>query len=216
MNAIVLAGGKSTRFQNLANRGKAFLRIGERTIIETIISGLYSVFDRVLVVAGEENEAFYSLKELYPDIEVINDKIPGKNSLGGIYSGLIDSDSLYNFVIACDMPFLNKDLLRSLIAYSAGYDITVPVIHKHFEGLHAIYSKHCIPVIERQLAEDNLKVIDFYNKVKLKTVSEDTVKLFDPDLLSFININNKEEYMRALEIHSGLPDVGSKKAVTAY
>jgi molybdenum cofactor guanylyltransferase len=214
MNAIVLAGGKSTRFLNLSSPGKAFLHFDGRSIIETIISSLYSMFDRVCVVAGE-NEAFYRLKQVYSDIEVIEDKIPGKNSLGGIYSGLVHSNALSNFVIACDMPFINSRLIQYLIEHSAGYDITVPMVHNHFEGLHAIYSKHCISLIEKQLAEQNLKVIDFYNKAKLKRVPEDIVRLFDPDLLSFININNREEYRRALKIHTNLMECSNDNVVTA-
>lgn len=203
MNAIVLAGGKSTRFLSSSVPSKAFLRIGDRTIIESIISSLYTVFDRIWVVAGE-NEAFYRLKRVYGDIEVIEDKIPEKNSLGGIYSGLIDSDSMYNFVIACDMPFVSTELIQHLMKVSRGYDVAVPVIDQHFEGLHAIYSKQCISLIERQLTGQNLKVTDFYDKAKVKTVPEDIVRLFDPDLFAFVNVNNREEYRRALEISSAV------------
>ncbi|MEX2442462.1 MAG: molybdenum cofactor guanylyltransferase [Alkalispirochaeta sp.] len=215
MNAIVLAGGKSTRFLSSSVPNKAFLQIGDRTIIESIISSLYTVFDRIWVVAGE-NEAFYRLKQVYGDIEVIEDKIPGKNSLAGIYSGLIDSDSMYNFVIAWDMPFMNTELIRYLMKASGGYDVTVPVIDGYFDGLHAIYSKNCIPFIERQLSQNNLKVIDFFNNINLKTVPERTVRLFDPDLLAFINVNKRDEYRRALEIDSGVMGDTSKKTLTAY
>jgi molybdenum cofactor guanylyltransferase len=204
MNAIVLAGGNSTRFIKLSKPSKAFLPIDGRTIIETIICKLERVFDQVYVVAGENN-AFDYLKTVYSGIKIIKDKIPGKNSLGGIYSGLLDSDSMYNFVIACDMPFINEKLMRFLAKRSSGYDLTVPVVNDHFEALHAVYSKNCIPSIEEQLAKGNLKVIDFFYKVKLQTVPEEIIKSFDPKLHAFVNINNNEEYMKALLISSESP-----------
>lgn len=193
MTGIILAGGKSIRF----GKDKVLLKIGKKTIIETIINKFESIFDETLIVTN--NFALFDKLSNYP-INVTCDIIDNKGSLGGLYSGLVNSKSEYNFVVACDMPFLNVELIRYMKNNCNGFDITVPKLQTRYETLHAVYSKNCIKYIEKQLKNDNLKINAFFKYVKIKEVTVKTVKKFDKNLLSFFNVNTPYAYRKALKM----------------
>jgi molybdopterin-guanine dinucleotide biosynthesis protein A len=205
MTGIILAGGKNTRIRT----NKALLKIGDKTIIQVIVSKLKQVFDEIIVVTDRlEPINQLPITEL---TRIVNDIIPDKGSLGGLYSGLINSRSQYNFVVACDMPFLNVELIKFMksncnpaIACKSGVDVIIPKLKTGYETLHAIYSKNCIAPIEKQLRQDNLKIIDFFSRMKVKEITEDIIKQFDSQLLSFFNINTEDDYKQALNIAPSL------------
>ena len=110
LTSIVLAGGKSLRL----GRDKAFEVIGDDSLIQRVIRRLTSLSDQIIVVVAGE-DALPRLSHL--GVKVVADIYPGKSSLGGIYTGLMTSDSPHNLVVACDMPFLNPALLGYMISF---------------------------------------------------------------------------------------------------
>lgn len=188
MTGIILSGGKNTRI----GFNKAFIKIDNITVIEIIINKLKKIFEEIIIVTNfpEEYQKF--------NVKVVKDIIPDKGPLGGLYSGLVNSKSQYSFVVACDMPFLNVELIEFIKNNCSEFDVIVPKHKNGYEPLHAIYSKDCIYHIEKQLGQDNLKITGFFKKVKLKEITEDIIKHFDPDLLSFFNINTKSDYEEVL------------------
>ena len=81
--------------------------------------------------------------------------------MGGIYTGLVNSESFYNLVVAADMPLLNEGLLRYMIKVANGYDFTLPRFDNWYEPLHAIYSRNCIAPI-KSILEQGEKVISSF------------------------------------------------------
>ena len=143
VSCIVLAGGKSSRL----GRNKVVEKIGSQSLIERVVSLLSELKSDIIVVSAKES----SMPQLtnFPRLKQINDIYPGRGSLGGIYSGLTTSETNYNLVVACDMPFLNLDLLRHMISLAEGYEAVIPKSNYDvLEPLHAVYSKLCIPAIE--------------------------------------------------------------------
>lgn len=191
---MVLAGGKSVRL----GRDKVKEIIGETPLLQRVISRI-SCFDTevIIVTAG---------KEPVPDdigytkVRTASDIYPGKGSLGGIYSGVADSKSFYNFVVACDMPFLNRDLLQYMMEISTGFDLVVPRLGKRIEPLHAIYTKNCLSYMENLLEQGELQIFKFFHRVKVRYVEKEEIGRFDPQHLSFFNINTEEDVKRAREI----------------
>jgi len=127
-------------------------------------------------------------------IRTIKDIIPQRGPLGGIYTGLLFSKNHYNFVTACDMPFLNPDLVHYMVEEINGYDLAVPEYGDQLQTLCAIYSKNCIELIKEDLSRDNLKITHFFRNVKQRLITEEEVKEIDFQGLSFVNINTPEEY----------------------
>lgn len=184
MTAIILAGGESSRM----GTDKAFLKIGNQHLIKKEIWLLRKIFEKIIIVTN-------SLPKYrrYKGIKIIPDIIPHRGPLGGIYSGLVASSSTYNFVVACDMPFINESLIRYMIKNKDDYDVLIPKIDKKFHPLFGIYSKDCISVIEKKLKQKNLHVSSIFQKLKTNFISKKEIKRIDPDLLSLVNINTRDD-----------------------
>lgn len=191
MTSIVLAGGRSLRL----GRQKFMELIAGESLIERVIGRLSLLGNEILIVISQR-QAMIPLS-LSPGAKTVADLYPGKSSLGGIYTGLVLSTCCHNLVVACDMPFLNLDLLRYMIDLSPDFDIVIPRIGDEMEPLHAVYSKNCQAPIERLLKQDNLKITDFFDSVRVRYVDKDELDRFDPEHLSFFNINTQADLKRA-------------------
>ncbi len=183
MTAIILAGGKSSRM----GFDKAFIKIEGVPLIKRQISLLKRIFKKIIIVTN------YPRKYRFKDIQVVTDIIKNRGPLSGIHAGLKASGSFHNFVIACDMPFLNKRLIRYMIRHKNNYDLLVPKIGGRYHPLFGVYSKNCIPVIEDLLRQDKRKVSGIFPKVKSGFISERQIQKFDKDLFSLANINTKQD-----------------------
>jgi molybdopterin-guanine dinucleotide biosynthesis protein A len=187
ISCIVLAGGEGKRL----GTDKAFLRVGGRVLIEVIVEKMARIGDEVIIVTNSPQR--------YDHLEarLVGDIAPGKGALVGIYSGLRAARSEYGLVVACDMPFLDLRLLRYMILLSPGQDVVIPRIGELTEPLHAIYSKECLQPMERLLSAGRLKIIDFFPEVRVRYIEEQEIKLFDPQCLSFLNINTPADLEKA-------------------
>jgi len=134
---------------------------------------------------------------------MVTDTYPGKGPLGGIYTGLATSNSFYNLVVACDMPFLNQALLSYMIQIAAGYDLVIPKLGNFIEPLHAVYAKGCLSPMEELLKQDNLQVNELSNLVRVRYVDAGEIDRFDPEHLSFFNINTEADLKMARELARG-------------
>jgi len=111
--------------------------------------------------------------------------------------------------VACDMPFLNLDLLRHLIEESTNVDAVVPRLKGQPEPLHALYSKACLAPMQRMLRAEHLKIAPLFETVRVRYVDEGTIDRIDPRHLSFFNINTQAELEEALRL---VREVGSCSA----
>jgi molybdopterin-guanine dinucleotide biosynthesis protein A len=186
VTGVILAGGKNIRM----GESKAFLEIAGQRIIDRTVELFKGIFSQVILITNTPLE--YS----YLDIEIVIDIVPKRGALIGIYTGLFYSSHPYCFVTACDMPFLNRKVIEYMITISKDYDVVIPHLSDGYHPLHAIYSKKCINSIEKLIHEDNLKIIDFFDKIKAKEVTTDEINSLDPTLNSFLNINTPEDLTR--------------------
>lgn len=187
---VILAGGKSSRMGS----DKALLRIGKKTIIEEEISMLRDILGEIIVVVAGDTGRYNALQ-----VRVVKDIIPSKGPLGGIYTGLVSSGSFYNFVLACDMPFVKPGLVRRLLACAGNYDAVIPQYRGRLQPLCAVYSKGCIEAIRKEIAGDNLKITGFFRNVRTRIISEKEIASVDPQGLSFANVNTAEDYRRLMQ-----------------
>lgn len=186
------AGGKSSRMGS----DKSFVDLLGQPMIEHILARVSSLGQaETILITNKPAEYAHLGLPLYTDV------LPDKGSLGGIYTALHHSASDYTLVIACDMPFINPDLLRYMVGLvdtaDASYDVIVPRVEGYPEGLHAIYRKTCLPFIRERLDADRLKIIGFYDSVRVRYIDEPEYLPLDPRKLSFLNINTPEELAAA-------------------
>ena len=198
ISGIILAGGKSVRF----GHDKVLERIGNTSLLEQVISHIEPISKEIIIVTAK-GRTFARLASR-PKIKIASDIFPGQGSLGGIYTGLVKSESFYNLVVAADMPFLNRQLLRYMIEVTDGYDFILPRVDKWYEPLHAIYSKNCIDPIKSILEEGKKVIVELFKYVKVKFIEAEEIDRFDPNHLSFFNINTREDLEKAKKITEGM------------
>ena len=194
ISCIVLAGGKALRL----GRDKTLETFSNTSLLERVVSNL-RLFDSDIIIVTATKQSLLQFIG-YPKLRVVADIYPGKGVLGGIYTGLVASDSLYNLVVACDMPFLNQALLRYMVQLADGFDLVLPRLGDMIEPLHAIYSKNCLAAIENLLRQDNLKISHLLASVRVRYVEAEEINQFDPKHLSFFNINTEADLKTAQEL----------------
>ena len=183
VSAIILAGGQSRRM----GCDKALIAFEGEPIIVHVIDTLRELSDDVLVVSNR-SEVYASF-----GARVVPDADPPSGPLGGISVGLAAAQHDLAIVVACDMPFLNTQLLRSLVERAVNVDAVVPLTGDRFEPLHAVYRRACLAAINLHLAGGDRRVISFFDEVQVKAVPETDWRLIDPTGRSLANLNTPDD-----------------------
>lgn len=189
LTLAIMAGGKSSRM----GTDKSFVTLLGKPLIEHLLDRLADLGEdeRILITNRPDDYAALGLP-------MFTDALPDKGSLGGIYTAITYSQSDYTMVIACDMPFANPALLKYMMGLCDGaYDVIVPRVDGYPEGLHAVYSQACLAPIRKRLDADQLKVMGFYDDVRVRYLDEAEYQSFDPKGLSFFNVNTPQELEEA-------------------
>ena len=190
----IIAGGQSRRM----GRDKAFVDLAGKALIEHVIERSANLGQAETILITNKPAQYAHL-----GLPMHRDILPNKGSLGGIYTALVQAGSPEVLVLACDMPFVNTDLLRYMVdQISADIDIIVPTVDGYPQGLHAIYRRTCIEPITEQLAADRLKIIRFYDRMRVRYLDETDYAVFDPQGRSFANLNTPEELANAEQLLS--------------
>ncbi|NIM03394.1 NTP transferase domain-containing protein [bacterium] len=196
--AIILAGGENLRLPYL----KAKLLMGGEILIKRITLSLLSLFDDILIVV-DEDKFDYLGKLMYRfgnSVKLVSDVVGPKCPLRGLYSGLLSSPARFNFLVGCDMPFLQTGLIDYMARRVSRADVVIPRIGKFLEPLHAFYSSRCIPGVEKVLKEGRKKMVSFLPYVKVEYLDEEEIAIFDSQGISFFNINTIDDWKKAMEI----------------
>jgi molybdopterin-guanine dinucleotide biosynthesis protein A/molybdopterin converting factor small subunit len=171
---------------------KALLAFGGEPLIALIVRTLKPLFADIVVVATPGQE----LPSL--PVTLVRDEVAYQGPVGGIYYGLRATSKEIAFVTSCDVPFLNFSLISHLISQISNYDVVVPYWQEHFQPLHAVYRRNVVPLLQEQLERGELRPIFLYKKVRTREIHEDEVRRFDPEGLSFFNLNTPKDYQIAL------------------
>lgn len=194
VTAVILAGGQSSRMASLRTAPKAFLRVGDETVIERELRALGSVFKDILVISNDPEPYIDLGIKVIPD----SDRFPGiRGPIKGIFSGLHGISGGSAFIVACDMPFISPSLVRWMGKCRRLYDVVVPRKGGYLEPLFGYYGKSALPQIEDAMGNGISSVQDVFPSMNVKVVEESDIRLFDPDFESFINLNTPEDLARA-------------------
>ena len=188
-SAVVLAGGKSSRM----GRPKALLPFDGEPLIAHIVRALKRIFAEIVVVAapGQEMPAL--------TVKLMRDEVAYQGPVGGIYYGLKAAGGEFCFVTSCDVAFVNSPLISYLTSQISQHDVVVPYWQDRFQPLHAVYRRSVLPLLEAQLERGELRPVYLFDKVRTRRVAEEEIRSFDPQGLSFFNMNTPDDYETALK-----------------
>ena len=185
--AAILAGGRASRLGGL---DKSQLVVDGLTILDRQLRVLRDVVDRVVIVANDP-APFAAI-----DAAVIPDLVPGAGALGGIYTALSHAGGPV-LVVACDMPFLTAPFLRHVLQAGEGADAAVPRDAGGYHPACACYAPACSGPILRRIEAGELRVLDLFGDVHVRTIDQAEIAVFDPDGSLLLNINTPGDFARA-------------------
>ncbi|MCL2337261.1 MAG: molybdenum cofactor guanylyltransferase, partial [Firmicutes bacterium] len=179
---------------------KAFLRIGNRTIIDLISAALKPLTGEIIIVSN--NPALYNGY----GVKVVRDVLPGHGPLSGIHAGLLHITNRMALVTACDTPFVSVNLARLLIAEAADYDLVIPRYRGFLEPLFALYSQSCRDFFELSLKKGHNKITRTLENLaltglRIRYLEEEELRVAEPNLeRTFLNVNTPVDLARAQSI----------------
>jgi molybdopterin-guanine dinucleotide biosynthesis protein A len=188
ITGIILCGGKSSRMQT----NKALLKLGDKTIIEIILTEMIKVFDEVKISANECDDFSFLNIPIVKDIEV------NLGPLEGIYSALKESQTANNFITTCDLPLINQKLIEYIANNKSEKEIVIPTINGLPQRLFGIYNKTVKEKIEEifRLSETDKSikgsVYDLHQRVSIELIEVDHLPFYNEKM--FMNMNTPEEY----------------------
>lgn len=169
---------------------KRFMRVGGGSVFERTLSLLRATFAENIVVLAEPIQML--------DVQgcsVAYDLIPNAGSLGGLYTGLRTASRPRVFAVACDMPFLDPEVIRFMLSLDQTADVIVASLAGRFQPMHALYSQRCAPFLQAMAQRQDLKIQNLFQRKDLRRtiVTEDDLRAFGPAFRSFQNINTPED-----------------------
>lgn len=189
-SAVVLVGGDASR---AGGRAKYFFSIRGKTFIERLLETLRGVVGEIIIVAKDPLQcAQFSRME---GIQCVIDIRKGIGPIGGLHAGMLHATGETLFVAACDMPCINRHVVEHLFTLIDDYDAVVPCWDRdRFEPLHAIYQREALARYFRGTPSQSLRAM--VQSMRVLYVPVDSLKRFDPMLITFTNINRLEDLDR--------------------
>ncbi len=168
-----------------------------RPLIQRVIERLAPIADEMIVTTNRPAEYGFLNTRLIPDLR------PGRGALGGLYTAIASATFPFVAVAACDMPFASKNFFESAhrLIVKEEADVVIAKTDEGYEPFHALYRREaCLPVIEAAIDADQWKVIAWFPQVKVRMLSPDEMKTFDPPGLCFWNVNTPKDFVKAEEL----------------
>ena len=174
---------------------KAWLPFGPETMLQRVVRVLDGVVSPIVVVAA----AGQDLPPLPANVIVTHDRRENRGPLEGIRAGLaVLPDSVdAAYVTSCDVPLLVPGFVAEMVGLSGGFDATVLEIDGFPHPLSAVYRRAVLPHVEALLAEDRLRPVFLYDRVRTRKVTPAEITA-DRELWTLRNLNTPDDYRRAL------------------
>jgi len=192
LSVVIQAGGQSSRM----GQDKALKLFLGRPLIRRVIERMQPIADEVLITTNRPEDYGFLNLPLFTDLK------PGRGALGGLYTALFSAKHSSVAVAACDMPFANAELFKAAceIMVKEKADIVIARTEEGYEPLHAVYRREtCIPAIETAIASDKWRMDAWFPQVKLRLLTPEEIKRYDPNGSAFLNINTPEDFAKAEE-----------------
>ena len=193
LTVCIQAGGASSRM----GEDKALKPFLGRPLIQRVVERVSSIADEIIVTTNRPEDYRFLGLRLTPDLK------PGRGALGGLYTAIISASHPLVAVVACDMPFASPTLIEaaSQLLIQEEADVVIAKSDEGYEPFHAVYRREtCLSAIESAIDADQWKVIAWFPQVKVRVLTSEELKRFDPDRVAFWNVNTPEEFAQAEQL----------------
>ena len=203
--AVILAGGKNTRL----NYEKSLLQIENHYFIQHQVEILREIFDEIIIVTEKED-----LLKMLQHVRFAKDNFSNCGPIGGIEAAMKKYSFANYFIFACDMPFLDKDIITKMILshHNKNCEITIPQHRDGIEPLHAIYNRKVLGILQQSIKYGHYQVRNIFQNVKVnyQYFNAKEIKFFfnintPKDLKIFSKMTNIEEISVTSKISYAYP-----------
>ena len=195
LSGVILAGGKGSRMGG----EKGLVKVGDRPMLLHVIRALSGVTDDIVVAVGRDCGPTYE-RSLGPGVRTVEDRVSGRGPLEGLSNAFREVEQAYVAVVPCDVPLLRTEILELLARRAAGRDGAVPVVGGFLEPLVAVYRREAgLRRFAAELETGVGKVSNALEHMDICRVEEEELREVDGRLLSFWNVNSKEDLEKAEE-----------------
>jgi molybdopterin-guanine dinucleotide biosynthesis protein A len=173
---------------------KAWLQLGDATMIERVIKALKPVTASLAIIANrEEYEAL--------GLPVFQDSQEGIGPLEAIRTALANSPTRHALLAGCDLPFVTSELFSFLIRLADDYQSVVPIgADGRLEPLCALYTTDSLPRVTELIESGERKVSRLFDHISTRFVKFYELAHLESSDLFFENVNTLEELSRARKL----------------
>ena len=190
IEGFILAGGESRRM----GTDKSRLVLGGQSFVERIAGELSAVTSSIKVVGDNTAEI-----KLPINIQCTPDVYPRWGALGGVHAALAACSASWALVVACDFPFVTRELFRSLATGRESFEAVAPIQADGIpQPLCSLYRvEPCLRFADQLIKSGERKPVALLQSVRTRWVLfSELGKLEGADCL-FDNINTPEDFARA-------------------
>ncbi|MGM0398577.1 MAG: molybdenum cofactor guanylyltransferase [Halobacteriota archaeon] len=192
-SAVVVCGGASRRF---GDRDKVFADLAGRPLVRHVTDRVDPVVDEVVVNCHPRQRS--QLEDVFEDaaVTVAPDERPNAGPLAGMRRGLDAASGRYAVVLACDMPFVDRDFLAFLFERAAHVEAAIPRQDEGwYQPLQAVYAvEPFVDALDTALEAGVERPIEAAFEL-------DHVVVWNPDAVAsadtFFNVNTPEDLRTA-------------------
>jgi molybdopterin-guanine dinucleotide biosynthesis protein A len=190
---VIQAGGQSSRM----GKDKGILPFLGIPLVERLTRRFAELTDNILIISN--NSAAYQDF----GVQVFQDILPDRGSLGGLYTALSVANTPLVGLIAVDMPFASPELIQYLAARmdASKSDAVIPSTSHGLEPMHAVYRREsCLPHIKKALDQDQWKMIAWYGDANVTVLSPIETRKISGSEHTFHNLNTPKDFAAAEQI----------------
>ena len=191
--AIILAGGFSKRF----GLDKGILKIAGISLMNHVVKKVNSIVDEIIIVTNSNKKIELYSKEINEfKVDFFLDIYKEIGPLAGALTGLKNSQGDYSLIVPFDTPFLSKKILKLLFKLCEEKSAVIPRWpNGHIEPLHSVYhTKEAFNAAFDAINNNEKKVRAIIQRLqKVSYISTEILRLYDPELLTFFNINTPSD-----------------------
>lgn len=195
-STVILAGGDSKRI----GKDKGLITLVNKPLILHIIDKVSDLAEETIVVVSSKRQKTDYSTIIGEKPKIVLDKSDIQSPLVGARSGFESSHGDYTLLLPCDTPFISTRVLAFLFDSCLDRDASIPRWpNGYIEPLQAAYYTKSAQTAASKALED--KKYNMHSMIKslnnVHYVSTSEIKMIDPELLSFFNINRPKDLRRA-------------------
>lgn len=161
VTGFILAGGQSSRM----GEDKSLMQFKGKPLIMYAIEALSPLCEKVII---SSRQFIYD----FTGYDVWPDELPVQAPVNGLYSCLKRSETDWNLILTCDMPFTGSQLFAYLLEQAHDDDAVIPVHGQGLvEPLCGLYNRSMFKVLEQSMRAEQYSILKLLQSIGCRYVN---------------------------------------------